>query len=325
MNGSKQIFVETRLALDQVKKSLDEFEAIKKQKSNQDLFKKSRECLAHFEIFTSFLYRLRSLQLKDRNYLMLEDQASLISQRIITLQRTEKDPYAYKNFLSRYRKIWKQSTALLLLMTSLFVVSSVVSFLLVYESPDYAGLLIPAQIIEKIILGKSWFSDLSIMSGYQIALNNIMVCITAFFLSAFLGFGALYILLFNGVHFGAIMGFCYVHGFHDQLGNFVLSHGPLELSIIIASATSGMLLGKAFYERPLFKNFGEKIRKSGSASFTLLSGIIFWLVLAAGIEAFISPSIWIPLKIKMFIGISLGTIFWYWNFGPDPIKEPKNS
>src|SRR5690606_5238727 len=121
---------------------------------------------------------------------------------------------------------------------------------------EYASVLIPQHLMENIIQNKAWFEDAGdtpLLTGLQIAANNIKVCITAFCLSAIVGVGGLYILCFNGIFFGVIMGVCHLYGFDKPLTEFVLSHGPLELSVIVASAFAGLVYGRVFFMRPYRK------------------------------------------------------------------------
>ena len=94
-----------------------------------------------------------------------------------------------------------------------------------------------------------WFDflkDIPALGAALIAYNNISVCINAMIGGVMLGLGGIIILVFNGFYFGAVLGYAGQYGFDESLLNFVVTHGPLELSLIVASCFCGMMIGKAF-------------------------------------------------------------------------------
>ncbi|RYZ57724.1 MAG: stage II sporulation protein M, partial [Proteobacteria bacterium] len=123
------------------------------------------------------------------------------------------------------------------------------------------------------------------------------------------------LLIYNGIHFGSLFGYCYLYNFDKELLQFVLSHGPLELSIIVACAFGGMLVGQTLLSWPL-KNISKRAPEAGATAMTVLTGILPWLILAAIFEAFISPSESISFTFKIISGLLLAIIFWSWTFWP---------
>jgi uncharacterized membrane protein SpoIIM required for sporulation len=143
------------------------------------------------------------------------------------------------------------------------------------------------------------------------------VALNTFAAGALLGLGGLFFLAFNGVFFGAIFGFCALHGFQSSLGSFVLAHGPLELSVIVCASFASMLFGRAFFMRPL-SALPRRLWQGARQGSMVLAGSVPWLVVAAVMEAFVSPVPWIPVYLKLGAGIAVAIIFWTWTFRRPP-------
>ena len=226
----------------------------------------------------------------------------------------------------RYREIWSRNFSLFLVTLILFIASVFLGWQIIEKIPNATGLLVPQAMLEKVIDGQRWFDELNhapLVYSYMIAKNNITVGLNAFLLSILLGIGGCTILIFNGLFFGALFAYCYLHHFDDQLALFVIGHGPLELSIIVVSAFSGLLMGRVFYTSAP-RLIGRKLMSEGKDAFTILIGALPWLILAGIIEAFISPFPDVSLLTKIGIGLVAGTGFWLWTFPPKLrlIREP---
>ena len=98
---------------------------------------------------------------------------------------------------------------------------------------------------------------------------------------------------------------------------FIVSHGILELSIIVASCFAGLIFSRIFYMRP-YKNFKTRMAKAGEEGFKILCGVLPWLLVAAFLEVFVSPFDYLDAPLKILLGILAGFYFWFWIF-----KRPK--
>jgi uncharacterized membrane protein SpoIIM required for sporulation len=179
--------------------------------------------------------------------------------------------------------------------------------------------------MEMILEQEKWFDKLAenpVMGALSITINNIKVGLNAFLASALVGIGGLIILCFNGLFIGAIFGYCQANGFHHALGEFVLSHGPLELSIIIAAAFAGLIYGRVFFQRP-YRFFGVRLGHEARRGATIIIGTLPWLILAGFFEGFISPFYYFNWQQKLIAGLLLAAIFWFWTFMPQ--AKPKKS
>ncbi|MEP7766263.1 stage II sporulation protein M, partial [Sanguibacter sp. 26GB23] len=58
-----------------------------------------------------------------------------------------------------------------------------------------------------------------------------------------LGFGALYVLLFNALYLGVISGHIVNIDYGSTFFSFVITHGAFELTAIVLSAAAGSVIG----------------------------------------------------------------------------------
>ena len=272
-----------------------------------------------FDVIVGQLYTIRTtLPASDPVRQQLEDGVATLSRDLIFLGHRGKKEGIYRGWISKYRRIWRQELALFFFCLFLFIASIVIGWNIAISQPDFVPLLMPQGLMERIIDQKAWFDAAHInpyLDGTAIAYNNIRVSITCFAMSAVFGIGGLVIMCLNGIFFGSVMGYCYIHGFHDRLGDFVVSHGPLELTIIVASAFAGMLFGRAFFMRP-YNRFTTHIYKGAQQAALVLVGILPWLVLAAAFEVLVSPYHYLSFQAKLTAGVIIAIAFWLWTFGP---------
>ena len=274
--------------------------------------------IEHYERLASEVYRLRS---KEPSLNDAEEMLANSAQDLMGLGSSEKTgEKAYVTFIRQYRTAWRKHFALFIFTVCLFTASCFLGWNIGVNQPDYVGLFAGQEIMEMIHDHEAWFEKLKsdpLMGAAQIGLNNIRVAILGFTLGAAFGLGGMYILVFNGVSFGAILGYCVSHDFEEPLLQFVASHGPLELTLIIASCFAGLLIGRAFYRRP-FSKMRERLGESAGEAGVLAVGIIPWLLVAALFEGFMSPMEFVPFSVKLMCGLASAGAFWFWTFGPVP-------
>ncbi len=280
--------------------------------------------LIQFELMAKLLYRLRSAG--DTSPLRQDIEALVAgaARDLLGFQAEKKQAVSTDTLTYRYREVWRGNLSLFLYTLAMFVVASVVGWNVGSGSYEYAAVLIPQGLIEDILDHHKWFDKIQnapLWHGVAIAWNNIRVAINCFLLAAFAGLGGVYILVFNGLFFGAIVGFCYRNGFHDSLLNFVVGHGVLELTIIVAATFSGFIFGRVFYMRP-YRLFRVRMAAAARDAGTLLLGLLPWLVVAACLEVFVSPWPFLEFQSKIMIGIIAGIAFWVWTFWPQSKGRP---
>ena len=129
------------------------------------------------------------------------------------------------------------------------------------------------------------------------------VCLLGWGLGLTFGVGTVWLLFYNGLLLGAISSACLRAGMLRALAEFVVGHGSLELPAIWISGGAGLLLAQALLFPGQFRR-GMELRLKARQSVEVMVGLIPVLLIAAIVEAFISPS-GIPGYAKMCLGAAL--------------------
>jgi uncharacterized membrane protein SpoIIM required for sporulation len=275
--------------------------------------------LKSYEALSGYLYQVRAeLPASDPLRQSVEDAFASVSQDVEVYRVVKREGSAYRKWVGRYRSIWRENMPLFLITLLISLSTMFIGWHVTVQNPGYVAAFVPEPMMEQVIDQKKWFARLQenpYEGGLQIAINNILVTTKIFLGGTLLGLGGLVLLIFNDLMLGSLLGFCYVNHFNEQLTEFVIGHGPLELTICIAAAFASFIFGRVFYMRP-YSLFTARLAKAGSESFCLLLGILPWLLLAAFIEAFVSPFPGIPNEVKLTIGILATALFWTWTLWP---------
>ena len=303
----------------------------KVQQTRQDLLQNKNlkldaifDFIKMVELLNSEVRKLRASRSPDDPLLVsAEDTLALSAQSVLLSARgAEEDSYS-KTLTSKYRQVWRDNFSLFIFTCALFVISTLVGYAMTLSVPDYSSLFISQGMIENIMDQTAWFERIQknpLYYGFSIALNNIRVSIMAFSLGAIAGLGGIYILLFNGLMLGSIVALCQIYGFEDALLTFIAGHGPLELTLIVASVFGSFVFGRTFYERP-WSDMGPKMKKNAKDALYILYGVVLWLCFAAVIEVGVSPWPIFSEKTKIIVGIVAAAMFWYWTFKPEKSKS----
>jgi uncharacterized membrane protein SpoIIM required for sporulation len=155
--------------------------------------------------------------------------------------------------------------------------------------------------------GKERESDSDfLMFGYYI-FNNISIAFQSFVGGIILGFGALYVLLFNALYLGVISGHIVNIDYGSTFFSFVITHGAFELTAIVLSGAAGSVIGLNLL-RPGSYSRVDALKMSGKKALPLMFAAFLMLVIAAFIEAFWSSSQTIPHEVKY----AVGGFCWIW-------------
>jgi uncharacterized membrane protein SpoIIM required for sporulation len=276
--------------------------------------------LIQFELLAASLYRLRTDGGKDPLQHSTEDLLASASRDLFAFQADKKRRSPQDALSYRYRCAWREHFPLFLYTLAMFVVASMVGWNVGISGYEYASILIPQPFIEHILGHQRWFDEIQkapLLYGITIAKNNIGVAIHCFTLAALAGLGGVYILVLNGLFFGAVLGFCQANKFDDALLNFVVGHGVLELTIIVAATFAGLIFGRVFYMRP-YRLFKARLAIATRHAATVLLGLCPWLLVAAGLEVFVSPWPFFHTHSKILIGMLTASAFWLWTLWPLP-------
>ena len=211
-----------------------------------------------------------------------------------------------------YPQLFRESLPFFLTALLLFTIPGILVGFLLYENPDAARWVLPVQIQESLIPTieeRELWVDMAvqerpIMAG-AITTNNIRVTFLAFGGGVLAGIGAVYVMVFNGVFFGGIMGLTAHYGIASGLTNFVIGHGVVELSVIFIAGGAGMMMGWAML-RPGLLRRRDAFTIAARKAVKLIIGCVPLLVIAGFIESFISPAESLPWFGKWTVGILSG-------------------
>lgn len=192
-----------------------------------------------------------------------------------------------------------------------FMFFAVASFLLCFYDANFANLLGLGPIEAAASSNMQWWmslNDANQIGSSRILTNNIQVAFYAFALGAFFGIGTIYVLLFNALSIGGVLGVCYRvdPNFGNLLADFMVAHGVIELSCIFIAAGAGMAIGFSIID-PGELSRSQALKKSGLTAAKLVIGCAIFLFIAGVIEGFLSPSA-LPAQIKWITGIVTGTL-----------------
>ncbi|MEO1078743.1 MAG: stage II sporulation protein M [Pseudomonadota bacterium] len=218
-----------------------------------------------------------------------------------------------------------------------FVFFALAGWWLVSAFPELASLFASDEMIETVEGGKLWTSGLlnvmpSSVLSVEIFTNNVMVALFAMCLGVLYGLGTLYILALNGLMLGGIFAFTAQHGLADDLFEFVIAHGVVELSIIVIASAIGFSIGESL-ARPGELRRSESFRRAVQRGMKLMLPCLVFLIGAGFIEGYISPDPAFGLWTRVLVGIGYFLIFlvflngWYWSvltnaYVPKPLGSP---
>jgi uncharacterized membrane protein SpoIIM required for sporulation len=202
----------------------------------------------------------------------------------------------------------------ILSMATLMALSAFAGWWLVATFPSLIGMFASEEMIEHVEQGHLWTEGIinvvpSSLLSISILANNIVVSVLAFCAGIFLGLGTLYLIAMNGLMLGAAFAFVHQHGLARALFEFIIAHGPVELSVICISGACGVALGEAIIRpggvsrRDSFQACAHRVAPVLAACAVLLVGCGF-------IEGFISPDPRFPLASRAVIGIGYWLIMW---------------
>ena len=218
-----------------------------------------------------------------------------------------------RNFFARefprtFRETWRYTA----FAFAVFAIFSVIGFVGTKLDPEFSELVgVPAGFRELYIETKThWWEDLNEanqLGASRIVTNNIQVTIYTFAFGAMFGVGTLFFLAYNGLNIASVVALTYRAGFGNDLMTFIAGHGVIELSCIFMAGGAGLLIGSAIL-MPGDLSRADALKTRGRSAVRLMVGVALLLIIAAIIEAFISPAPIDPrikYSIAAITGISL--------------------
>ena len=121
------------------------------------------------------------------------------------------------------------------------------------------------------------------------------------------------VLVANGVQLGALAGLVTANGLGAGLLDFVVAHGVLELSVVVAAGAAGLRMGWALVQPGPYSR-GDALTDAALSALVLLVGLGPLLVVSGLIEGNLSPSD-APFWAKLTVGLLSGLLFWGYLLG----------
>lgn len=211
-------------------------------------------------------------------------------------------------------------------MVALFAAMTLAGLTLSLAEPSVGATFLGQKAMSGLAHGHLWTESLvstvpPAFASSGIATNNMSVALTGWAGGALAGLGAFWIVLLNGFMLGAMLGVTMHYSLAGLLLEFVSAHGPLEITLILVTASAGLSIGRALVaaeDRPR----GEALREASRGSLAVLLGCLPWFLVLAVVEAFLSPSPDLAPAFKAALGLALLLLFLTAAWNPFLDREP---
>ncbi|MFC4078001.1 stage II sporulation protein M [Salinithrix halophila] len=214
-------------------------------------------------------------------------------------------------FLREFPALFHERVLFFLAALFLFLAGMFFAFTATWVNENNAHAFLPAGMAEQVdpgSIGESQW-DHAIVSG-QLMANNIQVAFLCFALGALMGVGTGWVLFSNGLLLGSLAALYHRAGEAYAFWAYIWPHGVIELTAIFIAGAAGLSLAGSWLVPGDLSRL-ESFKREGKVTVKLILGVVPMFVMAALIEAFITPAPW-PLWSKYLVAlITLGGLFLY--------------
>ncbi len=231
------------------------------------------------------------------------------------------EPLQWRRLRTFYRSGFPQLYRKLLPYTILgfvlFALPALLAFITVARDSSVIFTLLGPDIealVNMVEEGELW-TDIApnVRSGAAglILTNNIQVMFLTFAGGMTAGLLTAWVMISNGLSLGAIFGLLQANGLSAGLGEFIVAHGVIELSVIFLAGGAGLYVADGIL-RPGLLSRREALVQHGAIAVQAILGSVPLLIIAGLIEGFISPSA-LPWWVKASVGLLSGMLLYgYW-------------
>ncbi|HLG15976.1 MAG TPA: stage II sporulation protein M [Blastocatellia bacterium] len=236
-----------------------------------------------------------------------------------TIYRSESSGFGVFVTFYRYEfpAIFRKTFYYTLTAFLVFILSAAFAFALSFVDEGFADRIQPG-VREQIAGHRNWTDEVNEANAVisaAIQTNNIQVTFFTFAGGVLAGVGTLWLLTYNGLMFGMVMGLCVKYRFWD-IPIFVCAHGVIELTAIFMAGGAGLLVGKALLVPGNLRRV-DALVTNGLLAIKLILGGIPMLIIAGIIEGFLSPAHVSPsYKYSVSIVSALAMVAYF--LKPDP-------
>jgi uncharacterized membrane protein SpoIIM required for sporulation len=194
---------------------------------------------------------------------------------------------------------------------ALMLVGFVAGWIAVDLRPDLRASLVPSSLFDEMARGQisTGVQDAPFAAAFIIQ-NNIRVALICFAGGVFLGIPTAFVLLSNGWMLGTVAAAVNIGGYDFQFWSLIVPHGVLELSVIIISGGTGLMVGSAIL-RPGQLRRSDALARAARRAVPLALGAASLLVIAGTLESFVSPS-GLPDGFKLAVGATVTILLYSW-------------
>ncbi|HEY4601406.1 MAG TPA: stage II sporulation protein M [Cerasibacillus sp.] len=213
------------------------------------------------------------------------------------------------------RLLWEQRTAIIIAFL-LFMLGTIGSFLTVLVNTNVFASFLP-EYIQQVDSNHFAELDKGITSGQSILstsimVNNIQVAVLAFAGGITFGILTTFVLIYNGVIIGTLLGHFYLSGQLYPALAYIVPHGVIELTAIFIAGGAGLLMGYKLFVPGRYSRLYH-LKTQAKRSLQLLLGSVPMFVIAGIIEGYITPAA-ISYETKYLIALAtvIGLMLYFW-------------